>query len=80
MTLRTRLDRLHKVYQRNPTQVAPMFNFSQLTPEEMFELDQILAKLQGVTPRANGPPDCSSLSDVELERLIALEARITEAP
>ena len=77
MTLTRRLDTLSKRFPRRPA-VGPAFDFSALTMEECFELDAILATLEGVPPRSNGRPDLSPLSDAELERLNALADRITK--
>ncbi len=80
MTLRARLDRLHGIYPRNSTRVDPALDFSRLTIDEALELDDILIKLEGVPPLANGEADLSALSDVERERLDALYERSTVTP
>jgi hypothetical protein len=76
MTFTHRLDRLHRHYpqRREPT---PALDVSALTSEECFELDAILAKLEGAPQRPSGRPDLSPLSDAELERLNALAEPIT---
>ena len=76
MTLAHRLDRLHRHYPQRLKR-TPALDFSALTSEECFELDAILAKLEGAPKRSNGRPDLSPLSDVELERLNELADRIT---
>jgi hypothetical protein len=76
MTLAQRLDRLHRRYPRGPEQ-PPALDLAELTMEERFELDAILAKLEGVPLRCYGRPDLSPLSDAELERLDELSERIT---
>jgi hypothetical protein len=76
MTLTRRLDALTKCYSRRPAQ-TPALDLAALTMEERFELDAILAKLEGVPTRPNGRPDLSPLSDAELERLHELSERIT---
>jgi hypothetical protein len=78
VTLAHRLDRLHRHYPQRPERTSAL-DFSSLTPEERFELDTILAKLEGVPPLPNGRPDLSPLSDAELERLHDLADRITVA-
>jgi hypothetical protein len=76
MSLSRRLDALTKRYPSRPAP-PPAFDFSALTSEECFELDTILAKLEGVPPLPNGRPDLSPLSDTDLERLDALAAHVT---
>jgi hypothetical protein len=76
MTLTHRLDRLHRHYPPRPAR-TPALDVSALTSEECFELDTILAKLEGAPKRPNGRPDLSPLSDAELERLNELAERIT---
>jgi hypothetical protein len=76
MTLSHRLDALTKRYPSRPGP-PPAFDFSALTSEECFELDAILATLDGVPPLPNGRPDLSPLSDANLERLDALAAHVT---
>ena len=76
MTLARRLDTLTKRYPHRSAP-PPAFDFSALTMEECFELDAILAKLEGVPPHPNGRPDLSPLSDANLERLEALAAHVT---
>jgi hypothetical protein len=78
MTLAHRLDRLHRHYTQRP-QRPPALDFSALTSDECFELDAILAKLEGAPRRPNGRPDLSPLSDAELERLHELADRVTVA-
>jgi hypothetical protein len=76
MSLSRRLDVLTKCYPGRPAP-PPAFDFSGLTMEERFELDAILAKLEGVPTLPTGRPDLSPLSDTELERLDALAAHVT---
>jgi hypothetical protein len=76
MTLAHRLDRLHRHYPQRRER-TPALDVSALTSEECFELDAILAKLEGAPTRSNGRPDLSPLSDAELEWLDDLAARIT---
>ncbi len=75
MTLARRLDTLTKRYPYRPAP-TPALDVSALTLEEQFELDTILAKLEGAPEIANGRPDLSPLSDAELERLDDLAQRI----
>ena len=76
MTRSRRLAALTKRYPRRPAP-PPAFDFSGLTLEEQFELDAILAKLEGVPPLPDGRRDLSPLSDTDLERLDALAAHVT---
>jgi len=76
MTLAHRLNRLHRRFPQPPER-TPELDFSALTSEECFELDAILAKLEGAPRRSNGRPDLSPLSEAELERVHQLAERIT---
>lgn len=81
MTLARRLDALTKRCSRRPAR-TPALDFSALTMEERFELDAILATLDGVPNRPNGRPDLSPLSDAQLERLdeLAEQIKVKETP
>jgi hypothetical protein len=76
MTLSRRLVALTKRYPSRPAW-TPALDLAALTMEERFELDAILAKLEGTPTLSNGRPDLSPLSDAELERRHALAERIT---
>jgi hypothetical protein len=76
MTLSRRLVALTKRYPSWPAW-TPALDFAALTMEERFELDAILAKLEGIPTRANGRPDLSPLSEAELERVHQLAERVT---
>lgn len=76
MTLARRLDALTKRYLIRPA-CLPAPDVSALTFDERYELDAILATLDGVPTRLNGRPDLSPLTDAELERLNAITERIT---
>jgi hypothetical protein len=78
MSLVHRFDALTQRYPRQPAQ-TPTFDVSGLTMEERFELDAILAKLDGMPTLPIGRPDLSPLSDAQLERLHDLADRITVA-
>jgi hypothetical protein len=71
-----RLDALTKHYSRRPAS-TPALDLSALTMEECFELDAILATLEGVPALPTVRPDLSPLSDPDLERLEALAAHLT---
>ncbi len=65
-----RLDRLDVVYRRREPQPARRtYDVSALDMYEKYELDQLLARLEGLAPRPNGRADLSPLSDDELDRL-----------
>ncbi len=74
-----RLDALTKRYPRWPER-TPALDISALTFDERYELDAILAKLEGMPTLPTGRPDLSPLSDTELERLheIAKGIRVPE--
>jgi hypothetical protein len=76
MTLSRRLVALTKRYPSRPVW-TPALDFAALTMEERFELDAILAELEGAPRRSNGRPDLSPLSEAELERVHQLAERIT---
>jgi hypothetical protein len=76
MTLSRRLVALTKRYPSWPAW-TPALDFAAWTMEERFELDAILAKLEGMPRLPNGRPDLSPLSDADLERLNELAERIT---
>ena len=76
MTLARRLDALTKCYPSRPA-CRPPLDFSALTFDERYELDAILATLDGVPKRPNGRPNLSPLTDAELERLNEITERIT---
>ena len=76
MTLARRLAVLTKHYPRRPAR-PPALDLSALTMEERFELEAILAILDGVPNLPNGRPDLLPLSDAQLERLDDLGQRIS---
>jgi hypothetical protein len=72
-----RLARLEILYQRQAAALpaAPVYDFDQLTLDERHELDDLLAKVEGLPPRPNGRPELSPLSDAELERAFELSEK-----
>jgi hypothetical protein len=75
-----RLARLDLIYRRRsaPRFAAQTFDLSRLTQDERLDLDDVLAKLDGLPPRPNGRPDLSPLSDEELERVAELSEKMQE--
>ncbi len=53
----------------------PVYDFDRLTQDERLELDDLLAKVEGLPRRPNGRPDLSPLSDAELERAYELSEK-----
>ncbi len=76
-SLTARLDRIaaRQVPRRSP---APVYDFSALSPREVGDLDALLAAHEG-DRQADGTLALSMLTDDELDFLIAIEERITEA-
>ena len=70
----SRLDTLAR--RRAPQPVRQTYDMSALDTREQYELDQLLAKLQGLAPLPNGEQDLGVFSDDELDRLAELAAKL----
>jgi hypothetical protein len=72
-----RLRTLEIVYQRQAAArpAVPVYDFDRLTQVERLELDDLLAKVEGLPRRPNGRPALSPLLDAELERAYELSEK-----
>ena len=69
-----RLDILSR--RREPPPVCQTCDLDRLDMSEKVELDQLLAKLEGLAPRPNGRADLTPLADDELNRLTELAEKM----
>jgi hypothetical protein len=77
-----RLRRLDVIYQRRASTVPALnvLDLSRLTIDERLDLDDLLARVEGLPSRPDGRPDLSPLSEVELERIEALAEKVRVNP
>jgi hypothetical protein len=75
-----RLDRLALVYRRSdPVPTHPRWDYSALSLQEQYDLDQILARCRPPDPLdPHRRPDMSALSNQEVDRLADLMDRVVD--